>query len=248
MAVPCAASRRRIAVSLAAALVVGLSPSTASADWTFGIFAGACATQDSSLSIQQPSNGTNVTLDGVRYDSASFAWPVYYGYRVGAFPRNGRFGLEGELIHMKVIADTARVVTVDGTVRGENAAGARPLSSLVERFSITHGVNLLLVNAVLRLAPANAREARWTFVGRAGAGASVPHAESTIGGVSVDHYEWGAFSAQGSAAAELRVSGPFRLSAEYKLTRTVQDVSIAGGSARTPLVTHHAAFGLTVRP
>jgi hypothetical protein len=58
-------------------------------------------------------------------------------------------------------------------------------------------------------------------------------------------YEWGAFSVQGAAAAEARIAGALYVSGEYKLTRTVQDVTIAGGSARTPLVTHHLAAGLT---
>jgi hypothetical protein len=34
------------------------------------------------------------------------------------------------------------------------------------------------------------------------------------------------------------------LAGEYKLTRTVQDVSVADGSVRTPLTTHHIATGV----
>jgi hypothetical protein len=45
-----------------------------------------------------------------------------------------------------------------------------------------------------------------------------------------------------SASFEMPI---YYASGEYKLTRTVQDVTIAGGSARTPLVTHHLVAGVT---
>ena len=89
------------------------------------------------------------------------------------------------------------------------------------------------------------RAPRWMLVGRIGAGASIPHPESTSEGLSLERYEWGAFSMQAGAAAEARITGPLYASGEYKLTRTVQDVTIAGGSARTRLVTHHIVAGLT---
>ena len=239
--------RSRLASSAVFA-IAAMFPATARADWSFGVYGGGCTTRDSSLSIAQPADGTNVILTPVAYRSTSLEWPVYYGYRAGVFPAAGAFGIEGEFIHMKVTADTARVVTANGTIRGQPASGPRPLSSIVGRFAITHGVNLVLVNAVARLAPSRGSRAnRWTVVGRAGAGASVPHAESTIDGSAVDRYEWGAFSMQGSAAVEIRMHRCLHLSSEYKLTRTVQDVSIARGSARTTLVTHHLAIGVTVR-
>ena len=236
-------------VTLAASIVACAVAAPASAEWTVGAFAGGCRTGNTSLTLVQPAADTSVTFDPVRYRSASFEMPIYYGYRIGAFPGPRWLGVEGELIHMKVIADTARVSRAAGTVRGQAVAGPRAIDSVLERFSITHGVNLLLANAVIRRASADAspsRAPRWMLAGRIGAGASIPHPESTSGGVSLERYEWGAFSMQGAAAAEMRIAGPLYVSGEYKLTRTVQDVTIAGGSARTPLVTHHLAAGLTL--
>jgi hypothetical protein len=233
-------------IASACALNLGLARG-ASAEWTLAVFLGASRTGDSSLTVAQPADGTNVTLSPVHYDSASFEAPPYYGYRVGMFPGSGRFGIEGEFIHVKVIADTARETNANGLLRREPVAGARPLASVLERFSITHGVNLVLINAVVRgqrEVLAGSDRPRWILAGRFGAGASIPHPESTVNGFSFEGYEWGAFSLQAAAAIEVRVAGPIYVGGEYKLTRTVQDVTIAGGSARTSLVTHHLVGGL----
>jgi hypothetical protein len=236
-------------VRLAASILALAVTAPAFAEWTVGAFAGGCRTGNTSLTLVQPAADTSVTFVPVRYRSASFEMPIYYGYRVGAFLAPRWLGVEGELIHMKVIADTARASRAQGTVGGQAVAGPRAIDSVLDRFSITHGVNLLLANVVVRRAGTAAspsRAPRWMLVGRIGAGASIPHPESTSGGLSLERYEWGAFSMQGAAAAEVRITGPLYVSGEYKLTRTVQDVTIAGGSARTPLVTHHLVAGLTL--
>ena len=222
----------------------------AAADWTLAAFLGASRTRETSLTLTQPGQGTNLTLFPVHYDSASFEAPLYYGYRIGLFPKSRWFGIEGELIHLKVIADTARVVNADGALGGLRVNGPRPMSAIVERFSITHGVNLVLINAVLRHQvprEADRRRARVAVVGRVGLGASIPHPESAINGEAYERYEWGAFSMQGAAGVELRLAGPLYVLSEYKLSRTVQEVTVAGGSASTPLVTHHLVAGLTTR-
>ena len=232
-------------VSLASLAVA----SNAYADWTLGVFVGMAHTRPASLTLIQPAEDTDVTLSPVRYRSESLAPPIYYGYRVAFFPGSRWLGVEGEFVHLKVVADTARDVEMSGTLRGSPVGGSASLSSIIEAFSITHGVNLLLVNAVARrragLDPAG--DARWTFTARFGAGASIPHAESTIGGRRSEGYEWGAPSVQAAAGIEARVTRVLSLIGEYKLTHSVQDVTVAAGSARTPLTTHHVVVGAAVR-
>jgi hypothetical protein len=221
----------------------------ASAEWVIGAFAGGCRTRDTHLTLTLPSVQTSVALSPVHYDSESFEFPIYYGYRIAAFPHARWFGLEGEFVHLKVVADTSRSVAVEGVLRGITVRDRRVLSEVIERFSISHGVNLLLVNVVLRRRASGWTDTRpplWMLMARMGAGASIPHPESTMDGVSSEGYEWGALSVQGSAAAEVRVGGPVYLSGEYKLTRTTQNVTVTYGSARTPLVTHHVAVGISV--
>jgi hypothetical protein len=65
-----------------------------------------------------------------------------------------------------------------------------------------------------------------------------------MAGASLEHYEWGAFSVQGAAGVELRLARSVYLAGEYKLTRTVQDVSVVHGSASTPLTTNHFVAGI----
>ena len=240
--------RWRETLTVALAVSAGLAR-PASAEWRLGAFLGGARTQSTSLSVTQPSEGTDVTLSPVHYRSESFEPPIYYAYSVGVFPGARSFGIEGEFIHLKVIADTARTTSAEGVIAGQPSSGTRALSSVVERFSISHGVNLLLVNAVMRRSAAVVGRSvppRWILTGRAGAGASVSHPESTIGGRSLERYEWGSFSLQGAAGVEVRIARRLFLAGEYKLTRTVQHVSIVDGSARTPLTTHHAVAGMVV--
>ena len=165
------------------------------------------------------------------------------------FPAKRRWlGVEGEFIHLKVFADTARSAHVSGTLRGHAIDEVRPIGSVVERFSISHGMNVLLVNAVVRRqgprADGGRTPARWSLAGRVGAGPSIPHPESTIDGISLERYEWGALAMHLAGGAEVRVAGRLSLMGEYKLTRTKQDVTVAAGTAQTTLVTHHLAFGV----
>jgi hypothetical protein len=229
------------------ALMAGVH--TASADWMLGAFIGGARTQDSSIRLIQDLRRTDATITPVHYRSESFMPPIYYGYRVSVFPRSRWLGLEGEFIHVKVIADTKRSASVEGSVVGQNGREVRPIASIIERFSITHGVNLVLANAVVRrdAAHASSSQPRWTLTGRAGVGGSVPHAESTIGGVTREQYEWGSFSLQGAAGAEIHLGKRLYAMGEYKMTRTEQHVSVAGGSVRTPLTTHHVVVGVTTR-
>lgn len=219
-----------------------------SAEWLVGAIAGASHTADTWLRIRQPAERTDVTFSAMPYDSASLEAPIYYGYRVGLFPRSKSFGVEGEMIHLKVIADSSRPLRADGTIDGQRVDGLRSMNNVLDSFSITHGVNLLLLNAVVRWPdPSRGAASRWMLIGRAGIGGSVTHPESRVRDVRLERYEWGARSVQGSAGVSVRIGGALYLSGEYKITRTVQDVAVVDGSARTPLRTHHLAVGLSAR-
>ena len=222
--------------------------SPAFADWTIAAYLGAAHTRPASLTLQKRFESTSVTLSPVRYRSESLEAPIYYGYRIGYFPKSSWFGIEGELIHLKVIADTAATVEITGTLRNSAVNGSLPLSAVVERFSLTHGVNLLLVNGVFRRPLAQRGDhARWILTARLGAGASVPHAESIIDGRHREGYEWGGMSVQATAGLEVTVARRLSVLTEYKLTHSRQDVEIAEGSAQTALTTHHLVAGLALR-
>jgi len=240
-------SRVERLVLMGVALVLS-APTPAVAEWTLSAFAGASWTRNSSLTLVQPVTDTHFVLSPVHYDSASFDVPPYYGYRIGYFPKSTWFGIEGEIIHVKVVADTTRLTNARGTLHGERVNAPLSMDSVVQRFSITHGVNLVLVNFVARrrFARSPHTQSRLSVSGRFGAGASIPHPESTINVLAFERYEWGAFSLQAAVGLELRLRGPVGVMGEYKLSRTDQEVTIAGGSATTSLVTHHAVGGLVI--
>ena len=226
-------------------LLCAIDVHSARAEWSVAGFLGAAHTQESSIRLIQPPDSTDVRVSPVVYRAASFEAPIYYGYRIGYFPRSRWIGVEAEFIHLKVIADTSRPALFSGTINGATVSEAHAIAAVIERFSITHGVNLVLVNGVFRHQVGTAdAQPRWFLTGRVGMGASVPHVESTITGASLEHYEWGAFSVQGAGGVELRLARRVYLAGEYKLTRTVQDVSVVHGSVNTPLTTHHLVTGI----
>jgi hypothetical protein len=189
-------------------------------------YLGTAWTRPASLTVDRGSSGGRTIVTGVTFDSRSFDSPLYYGYRVGWFKQRSGIGAEGELIHLKVYA---RPETLGADVR---------------RFSISHGLNLLLANVVVRRPVAASHRAYATA--RLGAGVTVPHAESDIGGIAQQQYEWGSVALQAAIGTELRVARRVRVLAEYKLTTAAPSVSVAGGTIQGRYLSQHVAAGLGV--
>jgi hypothetical protein len=81
---------------------------------------------------------------------------------------------------------------------------------------------------------------------RVGAGASFPHAETTINGGVVHHYEYGGPGAQAAAGLHIRVLRRVAAITEYKFTWTRPTIDIVGGTAWTHVVTHHVIAGFSI--
>jgi lipid A oxidase len=191
----------------------------ARADWTVAAYMGASFTRPSTLTITQGSGSREAR--GVHFDGRPFASPPYYGYRAGWRSREA-FGIDVELIHLKVYAHAA------------------DLPPNVERFSMSHGLNLLLGNVTWRPAP----QGRVQLEARAGAGVAIPHGESEIDGVAQEQYEVSSLALQGAAAIRLRLARQLGAFGEYKLTTAAPTVSVAGGRINGRYTSHHVAVGL----
>lgn len=223
-----------IAMALAAA-------SAAEAGWRAAAYLGGAVNHESLLRVEQPARATQLELRGIRYEGRSFEPPVYYGYRLGYF--FGRFGLEAEFIHQKIYARAERPVQVQGIFRGEPVAGRLPMQRFVEQFSISHGLNMLLLNLAWER-----RLDRRSFLNvRFGAGPTLPHPESSIQGEGRQHYQLGRAAIQAAAGLEFRLWRGLHALGEYKFTRTRQKVDIVAGHAETPVRSHHGVFGLGLR-
>lgn len=247
MASRCTAAR---AAAVFSALLIW-TPSSARADWILGGYLGQAATLSSTITFDLPDRQTRVDAEGVTYRGRSFEFPLYYGYRVMWLPgAQSRIGVEYEFIHAKVYAKTERTVRLRGTLRGAPVDATVPLASLAPRLDMSHGLNFILANVVVRhgFGPVDARGApRYMAVARAGAGPTLPHAESTIDSVDREQYEGGGLGVQAAGGLEVALWQGLAAVGEYKLTWAKPTVEIAGGQATIPSRSHHLAMGVAYR-
>jgi opacity protein-like surface antigen len=217
------------------------------AEWVFAAYLGAARTVNAPLTISQPTAATTITFTSVEYRGQSFTAPLYYGYRVAYFPRpTSWIGVEGEFIHLKVYARTDRGIRADGMLDGQRVSGVVPMRSVVDRFAMSHGLNLVLINVAARRKLGSRADdtGNVELIGRLGIGPTVPHAETTVGGRPRDGYELGAIALQAAAGVEMRIWERLSVLAEYKFTRTRQTISVDRGEARGLFASHHAVFGV----
>ena len=228
--------------------VVLLCPATARADWIAEGLLGVAHTQSSTIDLTLPGQGTQLALSGVAYRGEAFRSPQYYSVRGTWVPRGHRWmGIEGEWIHAKVYAEVDRSVHAQGSLRGAPIDAAIPLSSIVDRISMSHGLNFVLANFSVRhgFGPSDARGAhRIVAVARAGAGPTVPHAESHIDNEYFEQYESGGLGVQVGGGVEFMLWRGVGAVSEYKYTRASPEIGVAGGQAKVPSRTHHFAFGV----
>lgn len=196
----------------------------ARADWIASAYLGASFTAPAELTLDQPAADVHARFADVHFDSKSFSSPPYYGYRILWTPaREPRAGIEAELIHLKVFARPAS------------------LGPSVERYSISHGLNLILGNVVWRQPLGTVR-----LVVRGGAGFAVPHGESRVDGIEQEQYEISSAAFQGAVGPEFALARHLRAFAEYKVTTAAPSVSVAGGSIHGRYTSQHLATGLGV--
>jgi hypothetical protein len=218
------------------------------AQWVAGGYLGEAHTLNSGLAIRQPALGTDIHFHDISYRGESFQTPLYYGVRSGYFFRP-KWGVEAEFTHLKVLANVNQTATVAGILNSTPIDAREPVNVIVQRFSISHGVNLLLANAVFRqeLSHSNNERTARAYVNlRLGAGATIPHAESTIQGRADEHYQVGSPALQFAGNIELRICKRWYWVGEYKFTRTREQVDVSSGTAKSLLQTHHVITGPSV--
>lgn len=171
------------------------------------------------LTIQQ--EGYEKISLWARYRTASFRLPLYYSVRMGFI--DGGQGWEAEMNHLKVYLENT--------------------SPEVERFSVSHGYNQLLVNRLFRR-----RALDW----RVGAGVVVAHPESVVrgrrqderGGLFNNGYYLAGPVLLGGISRRLVVSSWFTLHFSGSVTAALARVKVSEGHATVPV----AALQLQVAP
>ena len=242
-------SDSRAVARVVLALVCAFCPASARADWLLSGFLGHAHTQSSTIDVNLASQSTQLRVIDVDYRGESFRSPQYYGLRATWIPEAHRWlGVEGEWIHAKVYAEVDRSAHVVGTLGGAPIDGVVPISSVVQRLSMSHGLNFILVNVAARRAfgpPKADGSRRFAGVVRAGVGPTMPHAESQLDNTYVEQYEAGGIGAQVAGGVEVSVWRRIGVLGEYKFTSANPEIDIAGGQARIPSRSHHFVFGLT---
>lgn len=244
--------RRRVfatAAKLSTVLSV-LAGHPAAAQWQVTAFLGDAATSVTAVTVTDPTRDTAVTLERVRFDDASFEPPLYYGGRLTRFFTDVPWlGVETEFIHAKAISRPTSTTRLRGRLEGVAVDADRPLNTVVQRLALSHGLNFLLANAVLRVRPGGGdpRQARVLLTGRVGVGPTLPHLEADVNDARVDEYRRGRLAWQAAAGAEWRIADRLLLVGELKWTRTRQRLEVGSSELETTLGTRHAVGGLAWR-
>ena len=234
---------------LTVGLVLAL-PWPARADWMLSAYLGDVWTRPSTTRIDRPSLRTSLELIDLHYRSESNKPRRYYGYRIGWIPRAHRWmAIEAEHVHAKVFAETADIRRVRGTLHGVPIDTSQRVSLIVEELSMSHGLNFIFGNFVIRREFGSPHGAgrRAAAAVRVGAGPTVPHAESAVGGVVRQQYEYGGIGTQVGGGVEFAVWRAMHVLGEYKFTGTTARISIDDGEAVIPARSHHAVAGIAVR-
>jgi hypothetical protein len=241
---------RASVVAACVAAVVFLTPARAAAQWYVGISAGANHTVPATVTVEAPAQNVSLQFHEVHFSARPFASPQYYGWRVGrglGKLRGVRLGLELEFIHLKVIGDTSQTYVVTaGAAGGSLATSFAAMNTVVQRYQMTHGLNFALVNLVARAPLRRSGGGPISLDLRAGAGPTIPHAETTVLGESKAQYEYAGMGAGGAIGIEVRLHGRLSALGEYKVTLARPEVTLAHGTGRTTALTHHVTIGVIV--
>ena len=210
------------------------------AETRWSAYTGSSWTRDSDLRISQPALGTELTLNDVAWSARPFRPAPYYGLRVTRF-LTPHWGVALDFTHYKAYANPSGTVTAMGTWHGAPVREMAPMDRYVQRFEISHGVNLLTINALYRW-PRGRFE---PYVG-AGVGTYVPHAESTVGERPHEtSYRASGTAWQAFGGLHYRVTEHLGLFVEAKHDEGAVRVDVADGRARTRLRSWHAVAGVS---
>jgi len=238
----------RLAGVLVSAIVLAAGlPARADAQWYFGVYMGANHNSPADVRFDDPSASTAIVFHDVPFAAQPFQFPLYAGGRLGFRLPARRFSVEAEWLHMKVIAETGQPMHVTGTLFGDAIDSTFPMAQLIQRYDMTHGLNFLMGNFVVRLPlGADAKPHPASVVFRVGAGPNMAGTDSQAGGIVVQRYEHSGFGGQAAAGLDLPIRGAWSATVEYKFTYAKPQISVGDGHGRTTAVANQIAFGIAV--
>jgi len=202
-------------------LVFSLTDTYAQPRWTFELHGGEVYNVPMPLTIkQQGYPDINLTA---RYHSESLILPVYWDWRFSRWQNDKSW--EFEAIHHKLYLENT--------------------TPEVQKFNISHGFNLIMVNRGLD---------KKTFRYRAGIGVILAHPESNVRGKefgnSSDSWDMGYYLSGPvlniAISKPIRLGGRFYINAEAKTTLAYAHIKIAEGHANVCNLAFHLILGIGV--
>jgi hypothetical protein len=199
-------------------LAPGLAGDVARAQHSAELLLGGPLNAPASLSIEQ--DGENSIELDAEYETRPFEFPLYYAWRIARDEGNGRWELQ--FIHHKLYLENK--------------------TDEVQRFEITHGLNIVTLNRSFQVGP---------LEGRLGVGTVLAHADSRIRGrtpgdrgILDSGYEIAGPAIVAGAGKRMALSESITglLEAQVSLARAV--VTVAGGRAETGNVALHLFLGV----
>jgi lipid A oxidase len=219
-----------------------LAPLGASAQWTVAAYIGKTHTADADIRvISRPT--TDVLFHNVAFDDRSFQGPLYYGLRAD-YMLSRSTGFEAEFMHIKAFARVNEPVPASGTlpVLG-NVTTPVPPGLVLPQYNVSHGLNLVLGNFVLR----HELSRRMALDFRAGLGVAVPHPEIRALGATLEEYQLKGSAMQVAGGGDFELTRHVFWLAEYKFTRTRPRFELGSVSIENTFATHHLVTGLGFR-
>lgn len=110
-----------------------------------------------------------------------------YGYRMGYWMPNGKFGFEIKFDHAKYIVYDYQTSRLKGTIHGESYDTDTLVTYGFLHLEHTDGANFLMLNGMYRHDFFNRRFIRCSAVGKVGAGIVVPRSEVVLFGQRWNH-------------------------------------------------------------
>jgi len=190
-------------------------------------------------------DSTNLNFVNVRWDDKSLENPFYWGLRLTYWlPRTDEWGIAVDLTHAKIHADLNATVSVNGNRPGGAINTQETLRNTFDELSMSHGYNLLTVNALHRWTPQPHLQ---PFVG-IGGGIAYPHVEVQTGSSSTDEYQVGGWVANAMAGLYYDLGQNFAVFAEYRISYVDMRVDLnGGGDLQTSVWTNHFNIGVSYR-
>lgn len=227
--------------ALILALLTALGEGASDPEWYVSVYGGKAWHSGDDLRLERAGSATDLTYHDVTWEDRSFRSPFYYGLRAGWFPsRESRWGLAIDFIHAKLHLEEDDFARVSGSRAGIPVDAIERVGDTIASFSVSHGFNFALVNALYRW-PGGGVE---PYVG-GGVGVVIAHVEAEIGGDREEGYQaaWPAYEA--FAGARIRLAEAWSAFVESKMSYARLELDVPRGTVELSPMTLHVVFGVT---